>query len=189
MNLLDVAPVQRHRLTVEEYHRMGETGVLGPDARVELIEGEVLDMAPTGSKHYSLVARLHRLPSAAVGDGAFVASQSPLHLDRHNEPEPDLALSRPRADFYADALPTARDALLVIEVSDPTLAYDLRTKAALYARHGVPEYWVFDLPARTLRFFRAASGDRYTDITATETPGRIALPGLPVLDADFAGLL
>lgn len=189
MNLLDAAPVQRHRLTVDDYHRMGEAGVLGPDARVELIEGEVLDMAPMGSQHFWMLSRLNRLLVPAVADRAIVVSQAPIRLDAHNEPEPDFAILRMRSAGHAGALPTARDTLLVIEVSDTTLAYDLRTKSTLYARHGVPEYWVFDLPARTLRFFRAPSGDRYTDITATETPGRIALPGLPDLEVDFAGLM
>lgn len=90
-----------------------------------------------------------------------------------------------RDDFYATVHPTGHDAYLVIEIADSTLAYDLRVKAPLYARHGVPECWVFDLPAKTLRFYRQPVGDAYTDITSTETPGRLALPGLAGIEIDL----
>ena len=189
MELLEEAPVQRHRLSVDDYHRMGEVGVLTRDSRVELIEGEVLDTPAMGTRHHSMVSRLTRMLVQAAGEKALITAQLSMRLDRYNEPEPDLAVLLPRDDFYANALPTGRDALLVIEVSDSTVAYDLRTKAPLYARHGVPEYWVFDLPARTLRFFRQPVGDRYTDITATETPGRIAIPGLSGAEIDLTGAL
>lgn len=186
MELLDVVPLQRHRLSVEAYHRMAETGVLPRNARVELIEGEVLDMATVGTRHYAMVSRLTRLIVQAVGNRAVVAPQLPIVLDNFSEPETDLAVLLPRDDFYASKLPTGRDALLVIEVADSSIDYDLRVKAPLYARHGVPEYWVVDLNARALRFFRACDGERYTDITATETPRRLALPGVEI---DLGGAL
>ena len=145
MDELEEPRVARHKLTVEEYYRMAEVGVLAHDARVELIEGEVIDMAPIGSKHYSAVARLHRMLQLAWADKAMVVAQSPLRLSKRSEPEPDIVVLKPRDDFYASALPTGPDSLLVVEVSDTTLAYDVRIKAPLYARHGVPEYWVFDL--------------------------------------------
>jgi Uma2 family endonuclease len=156
---------------------------------VELIEGEVIDMAPTGSRHWSVVSRLSRILMLAVGERAIVATQSALRLGPRNEPQPDLAVLKPRDDFYAGALPAAADTLLVIEVADSTAAYDRQVKAPLYARHGVPELWIVDLDAGQLRFLRRPDGERYTDITATETPGLTALPGLGDVRVDLAGLL
>jgi Uma2 family endonuclease len=189
MGALDSPVVQRHRLSVEEYHRMAESGVLAPDARVELIDGEVMDMAPIGSRHASVVKRLNALLVQAVGARAVVSVQDPIRLGLRSEPQPDLALLAPRADFYAGALPGAADTLLVIEVADSTSAYDRQIKAPLYARHGVPELWIVDLDASLMRFFRAPQGERYTDITASETPGPTAVGRLPGVSIDLAGIL
>ncbi len=190
MGLIDQPGLlQRHRLTVAEYHRMGEVGVLAPDARVELIDGEVVDMAPMKSRHASVVGRLNAMLSRAAGDAALVWCQLPLHLDSGSEPEPDLMLLRPRADFYAAAHPEAADVLLLIEVSEGSARYDREVKIPLYARHGVAEAWVVDLDARLVRFFRAPSAGAYTDITASETPGRLAPQALPGLVVDLATLL
>lgn len=181
--------LQRHRLTVDEYYRMAEAGVLAPDARVELIEGEVIDMAPMKSEHAwaitQLAARLHD----AVRGRAFVFCQTPLTLGPDSEPEPDLMLVRVRPEGYGARHPTAADVLLLIEVADSSLEYDRRVKIPLYARHGVPEAWIVDLENRQVRFFRRPAGDAYTDITATETPG-VTAPGLlPGLTLDLSGLL
>jgi Uma2 family endonuclease len=164
------AVLQRHRLTVDEYHRMGQAGVLAPDARVELIEGEVIDKAPIGSRHASAVKKLNALLSAAAGKSAIVAVQDPLRLSDASEPEPDLMLLRPRADFYAHAHPGPADVLLLIEVSDTTVAYDRGIKLDLYAKHRITEVWIVDLDNNVVRFFRNGDGTAYTDITASETP-------------------
>ena len=115
--------------------------------------------------------------------------QLAIRLDRMTELKPDLAVCKPRDDFYAAALPTGADALLVIEIADTTLDYDVRVKSPLYARHGVPEYWIFDLPARALRRFRKPRSDKYTDVSAFETPDIFALPGLQGTRVDLAGVL
>lgn len=112
--------LSRHRLTVDEYYRMAETGVLTADARVELIEGEIVDMAPMKSLRASVVSKLVALLTKAAADRALVWCQLPLRLSDRSEPEPDLMLLSPRADFYAEAHPTAADVLLLIEVSDTT---------------------------------------------------------------------
>jgi Uma2 family endonuclease len=169
--------VRRHRLTVEQYHRMGEAGVFEPEARVELIEGEVIDMAPIGSRHWSMVSRLTRMLVAATGDRAVVSVQQSLRLSRNTEPEPDIALLKPRADFYASALPTGADALLVIEVADTTLQFDLQTKARLYATHGVPHYWVIDVAAARVHLHSAPQGERFTAVQVLEQPAALPLPG------------
>ena len=178
----------RHRLTVAQYHRMGEAGVLAPDARVELIEGEVVDMAPMRSRHASVVGRLTRALGRVVGDEALVWCQLPLRLSDASEPEPDLMLLRPREDFYASAHPTAADVLLLVEVSESSARYDREVKVPLHAHHGVTEVWVVDLDAGVMRFFSQPEGGRYTCITSSETPGPTAPLALPGLVVDLAAL-
>jgi Uma2 family endonuclease len=190
MGALENAPLlKRHQLTVDDYGRMGDAGVFAPDARVELIDGEVIDMAPIGTRHAAAVARLARLLQRAVGDQAIVWPQNPLRLGDRSEPEPDLLLLLPRADFYASAHPVAGDVLLLIEVADSSVRYDREIKLPLYARHGITEVWLVDLEAGMLRFFRGPQGERYTDITATETPGLTPVAALPGVGVDLEGLL
>lgn len=183
------AVLQRHRLTVDEYYRMGQAGVFAPDARVELIEGEVIDMAPIGTRHASAVKKLNALFSAAAQGRAIVAVQDPLRLSDASEPEPDLMLLRPRADFYAQAHPGPADVLLLIEVSDSTAAYDRSVKLDLYARHRIAEVWIVDLDNNVVRFFRHGDGQAYTDITASETPRATPVAALPGMTIDLTGLL
>lgn len=179
---------RRHRITVHEYHRMAEVGLLAPDARVELIEGEIIDMAPIGNPHRAAVMMLDELLHQAVGKHGIVSCQSSIRLGRHSEPEPDLAVLRSRADYYRSAPPTASDTLLVIEVSDTTWRYDRHTKVPFYARHGIPEVWLVSLTDSTVHFFRGLSGERYTDESGTATPGVTALPGVPDAKIDLSSL-
>lgn len=188
MNLTETW-LPRHRLTVEEYHRMGEAGVLAPDARVELIEGEVIDMAPIGSRHASAVNRLARVFFAAVGDRAIVQVQGPVRLSDRSEPEPDFALLRPRPDYYRDALPNPADVLLLIEVADSTQRYDRTVKAPLYARHGIPELWVIDLENALVHFYRRPEGDAYADVSATDRPGPTPIAALASITIDLSNVL
>jgi Uma2 family endonuclease len=174
---------------VEEYHRMAETGVLAPDARVELIEGEVLDMAPIGTRHAGVVKRLNALLSTALAGRAIVSVQDPIRLGHRSEPQPDLALLKPRDDFYARSLPTPADTLLVIEVADTTGAYDRQVKLPLYARHGVPELWIVDLEMSVLRVCRKPNGDNYGDIATSAEPGMTAIAELPGIAIDLTGIL
>ena len=180
--------LRRHRLTVDEYYRMSELGVLPREARTELIEGEIIDMNSIGTRHASMVMRLNRLLQAAVGDLALVNVQNPVRLSNFDEPEPDLIVLRPRSDFYAEAHPTAADVLLIIEVADSSLEYDRRIKAPLYAQHGVVEFWLVDLEHREVRFFRQPQGQAYADITASESPGRVPLLAVPQVSIDLSGL-
>ncbi len=146
-------PVRR-RLSVDDYYRMAEVGILDRGARVELIDGEIIDMSPIGVVHAALVNVLVRYLSQHFGDSTFVSSQNPLQLDHENEVEPDLTLLRPRSDCYCTAHPTAADTLLVIEVADTSLAYDLDVKVPLYARFGVPEVRVIEAATRRTQLFR-----------------------------------
>ena len=160
-------PPRRHRLSVDDYHRMGEAGLFGPGERVELIDGEIIDMAPIGSSHSGIVNRLTRLFVAAIGERAIVSVRNPIVLPEHSEPEPDIAVLRPREDFYADATARAGDVLLAIEVADATLAYDRDVKLPLYARHGVPETWSIDVGGARVTRHDAPRDGRYG---RTETP-------------------
>ena len=142
-----IGPV-RHRWTVSEFQRMGETRFLDPKARLELIDGELFEMAPIGSFHAGTVGILTRLLVRRVADAAIVHVQSPIVLGDHSEPQPDLMLLRPDPDDYLSDHPHPRDVLLLIEVSDSTVQFDRKTKAPLYARHGVPEVWLVVGPHR-----------------------------------------
>jgi Uma2 family endonuclease len=150
----------RHLISVDAFHRMGEAGILGPGDRVELIDGEIIDMSPIGVLHAALVDALVRHFGRQAGQAVVIRCQNPLRLDDLSEPEPDIAILRPRADFYTTSHPGPADVLLVIEVSDTSLAYDLGTKVPLYARHGIPEVWVIDAATRQTRVFRDPAGGR-----------------------------
>lgn len=189
MEVLDRPVVVRHRLTVDDYYKMADTGVLGPEAKVELINGEIIDMPPMGSRHGSRVMRLERLLHSAVRTQAMVRTQMPLRLNKFDEPEPDLALVKPRDDFYEGAHPSAPDTLLAIEVAETSARYDREIKVPLYAKHGVPEVWIVDLEAGLVRFYRQPVGERYTDITATETPGPTPVAALPGITIDLTDVL
>ena len=134
-----------YRFTRAEYHRMVEAGILHEDSPVELIEGEILEMSPIGRRHKACVDRLTGIFAPLVQGLAIVRVQSSIVLDDRNEPEPDLVLLRYRGDYYADADETPSDVLLVVEVADSSEGYDRRTKAPLYARHGIPELWIADV--------------------------------------------
>jgi Uma2 family endonuclease len=152
----------RHRLDVGAYYKMAEAGILAPNDRVELIDGEIFDMVPIGSAHTGKTNRLNWLFARAAADGhVLVSVQSPLRLDVHNEPEPDLLLLKPRADHYQSRHPNAADVLLLVEVSETSLAYDRGTKLALYARFGVPEVWIVDLIGAAVEVYREPAGDAY----------------------------
>lgn len=169
--------VERKLFTVSEYEQMIRAGVLAEDARLELIEGELITMSPIGAAHAGFVKRLNRLLSARVGTQAIVAVQDPIRLE-HSEPQPDLALLRPRQDDYINSLPEAGDVLLIIEVADTSVEYDRSVKLPLYARAGVPEAWLLDLNRRVIEVHRQPSEAGY-DEKRTLGPGEhIAVPGI-----------
>ena len=154
MATVPFAAPSRHLISVDAFHQMGEVGILGPTDRVELIDGEIIDMSPIGVLHAAIVDVLARHFGRRAGESVFIRCQNPLRLDDISEPEPDIVILRPRADLYTTAHPGPADALLVIEVADTSLAYDLGTKVPLYARHGIPEVWVIDAATRRTRVFR-----------------------------------
>lgn len=181
--------ILRHRLTVDEYLRMGEAGVLDADAQVELIDGDVVDMAPMRSRHASVVGRLNAVLARAVGDRALVWCQLPLVLGDRSAPEPDLMLLAPRADYYRQAHPVAADVRLLIEVSDTTSDYDRRVKLPLYARHGVVEVWIIDLDHGLVHRCRKPQADAYADIETGAEPWSMVPAALPGVSIDLTGVL
>lgn len=150
-----------HRFTVDDFHRLGDLGFFGEDDRIELIEGRLIDMAPIGSEHASLVAYLNALLVRAIGDRAILYPQNPLQLGDDCECYPDLTLLRPRADRYAGRNPTAADVFLVVEIAKSSLRHDRDTKMPLYARHGIPEAWLFDLDGRRITVYREPEPEGY----------------------------
>jgi Uma2 family endonuclease len=131
--------VPRRLFTVEEYHRMAEAGILGEDERVELIEGEIIQMAPIGPQHAGSVININRLFVTRLGDRAVVSPQNPVVIRPRSEPQPDLVLLRPRAVSYSRGLPASQDVLLVVEVADTTVRFDRLVKARLYAPTSSPD--------------------------------------------------
>jgi Uma2 family endonuclease len=176
----------RRRFTVHEYHRMAEVGILAEDDRVELIDGEIVEMSPIGSRHVSKVARLNHRFVQRFGDVAVVIVQSPVRLSEHNEPETDLALLKPRADYYDAALPTPEDVFLLVEVADTSLEYDRRKKLPLYARHGIPEVWLVDVTTDTILVSRDPTPSGYRTAWTVGRGDRIAPLAFP--ERELAGV-
>ena len=185
MELVLPPPITRHRINAEQFHKMAEVGMFVPGERVELIEGEIIDMAPIGSFHCGNVGWLTQIFAETLHGKAIVWVQNAVRLAADVEVYPDLALLKPRSDFYRNAHAGPDDVMLVVEVADSSAAFDRSVKAELYARHGIAEYWIVDIPARSIRFHRAPQDGRYTDITATETPGPTVVPGLTDVSVDL----
>lgn len=165
----------RHRFTIEEYHQMVTAGVFPEDDRLELIEGEIVDMAAVGGPHIRTINGLNKLFARGLED-VIVQVQCPIYLDEHSEPVPDLALLRPETDTYP-AWPS--DVLLVIEVSDTTLRYDRGVKARLYARAGISEYWVVALSRRAVLVHRDPSPEGYRTVFTVQGDQPIAALAFP----------
>ena len=169
--------ITRRRFTVHEYHRMAEAGILHEDDRVELIDGELVEMAAIGTRHFACVNRLNHLLTGNVGEDVIVSVQNPVRLDEYAEPQPDVALIRARD--YRESLPTPADVLLLIEVADTTLAYDRGPKLALYARAGISEFCIVDLKDGKIEHHTVPTGDvyRHVELAGARRSSPSASPG------------
>lgn len=165
---------------------MADAGILGVDDRVELIEGEVVEMNPIGSHHASSVDRLNRSFSKQTADRAIIRVQNPVRLSDLSEPQPDLALLKPRDDFYASSHPTAADVLLLVEVADSSLAFDSGVKLALYAAAGIPEVWIINLSAALVESHRSPQSGRFSEHDSHVKGDQISPAALPDLSLDVA---
>ena len=172
------------RFSVSDYHRMGEAGIFTEDDRVELIEGEVVDMSPIGSRHAACVDKLAGLIRDRTSNhGVIIRVQNPIHLSEFSEPQPDISILRARDDFYAAAHPRPDDALLVIEVADASMMYDRNIKIPLYARSGITEVWLVDLVRNVVEVYSSPTTSGYGNqqqFHRGETAASIALPELTI---------
>jgi Uma2 family endonuclease len=182
--------VARRKITVHDYHEMGKAGILHEDDRVELIEGELVAMAPIGSEHNGGVAWLNRALIRAIGDRGIVLVQGSIRLDDQTEPQPDFSILRPRADFYRHAHATPADVLFLVEIADSSLRYDRSIKRPLYARAGIPEYWIVDLVAGEVEVCRQPGKSDYADVKPAGRGAVIEpalLPGVAISVSDLLG--
>ena len=154
------ATVKRHRFTVREYHTMVEAGLLSEDDRVELVDGEIVEMTPIGTRHLACVVALNHLLVDAADGRYFVSVQNPIILNEDNEPQPDLSLLKTRPEPTGE-LPGPQDVLLVIEVSDTTLGYDRGVKLPRYVHNGIPEVWIVDLQSQLVEIYSEPSSEGY----------------------------
>ena len=178
-----------HRFTVADYYRMLEAGILAEDDRVELLGGQVVDMSPMGPPHAAAAEQARDVLQAALGARAQARDSRPVGLGEYDEPLPDLAVVRPRADRYATAHPTAAEIFWLVEVADSSLARDRWTKPAIYAAAGVREVWVVNLPERVLEVYRAPGLPGYEDRQTHQRGAGVAPLAFPELRLAVADLL
>ena len=155
------ADITKKLFTVDEYYRMVDAGILREDDRVELIEGEIIEMSPIGQKHMACVDRANDIFTSSFKGRALVSVQNPLRLNSYNEPQPDIVVLKPRADYYASKPHTPEDTFLVLEVSDTTLRYDTNVKLPIYAAGGVSEVWIENLQEDLLLVSRDPAAKTY----------------------------
>lgn len=179
-------PVRRRPFTAEEYHRLGEVGILRREDRVELVDGDIVLMSPIGIRHASCVDRLLVLMQRCFGGRGILRVQGPVRLNPYSEPQPDLTVLKPRADFYSSAHPQGADILLAIEVADTSLRYDRDVKGRLYARTAVAEFWLIDLPNERVEIFREPRAEGYASSRVAKRGEQLPIAALPdaVLSVD-----
>lgn len=190
---LEIAAFPRpHRFTLEEYHRIAEAGLFH-GKRVELLEGNIIDMAPQGSDHYQTIERVADVLANVFGSGFWIRRQGPLRLNDASEPEPDISVVTGKMADYRDHPTTA---LLVVEVSESTLQFDRSEKAGFYARSGLADYWIVNLVEKQLEVYReptadsaVASGYKYRDVSIKKAAEFILALGDPQKKVSVADLL
>ena len=184
-----MALLSPHRFTVEDFHRMADTGVLAPDARVELLEGEIIDMEPIGPFHGGATKRLNGL-FATVSRGRWLVSvQDPLRLDRYSEPQPDIMLLRPDPDDYMGRHPTPADVFLLVEVAESSLDHDRAKKLPAYGKAGVPEVWIVDLQEKVVEIHRGPHFLGYEKRTLLRVGDAASPEAFPDVSIDITALL
>lgn len=189
MPLTATDPPRRHRLSTGDYYRMAEAGILRPDQRVELVDGEIIDVPPPGSRHAGTVDQLVEQLKDGIGDRAIIRSQNPVRMDDYSEPQPDVTLLRRRGDFYKSAHPRPEDILLIIEVAESSLSYDRDVKIPLYARHGVPEVWLIDLVGKRLVRCREPVEGEYRRQDEPGLEAALEIPGLGGVHVELGTVL
>lgn len=179
----------KHLTNLDEWRRLGEANIFPPDSRLELIEGEILEMAPIGFNHAGHVMRLINFFTPLLAGKAVVNAQNPLQLGDLSEPEPDFMLLKPNPDFYCSRHPNADDVLLLIEVADSSLEFDQKQKLRLYSLHGIPEYWLLNLIDNCLEVYRHPRGESYEQKTTLRAGDLISLLRLPNIAIKLSDIL
>ena len=170
------------RLNVSQYHKMSEVGIFSENDKVELINGEIIEMSPIGRRHAACVDRINRLFSNILGMKVIVRVQNPIILNNLSEPEPDIALLQPRADFYESGHPQPQDIFLLIEVADSSLEYDRDVKIPLYASSGITEVWLVDIYEQVIIVYRYPSENGYSDIQKLSRGEKMSIQALPEIN-------
>lgn len=175
--------------SADEYEAMIRAGVLRADDRCELLEGEIVEMSPLGSRHIACVNRLVMRLVPAVGSGAIVSAQNSIRLGDYSEPQPDVALLKARPDYYERSLPRAADVLLVIEVSDTTLAYDRGAKIPIYAANAIAEVWLIDLEADAIEVYSDPSAGSYRAVRHARRGDMLSSPAIAGVELHVTDIL
>ena len=171
---------ERHRVKLDEYHRMVEAGVFGADTRLELIDGEIVDrVSPIYPPHASATSNLTTLLTLRLGDRAFIRCQSPVTLPNDSEPQPDIAVVSPEENQYWNRHPEVREIHLAVEVADSSLAQDQRIKIPLYARAEISEVWLVDLGNEVVRVYREPIDGEYTSVRIAQRGDSISVAAFP----------
>jgi Uma2 family endonuclease len=179
----------QHRFSVKDYYRMAETGVLRPDARVELLDGRIIDMSPIGPFHGGVTKYLNEVFTAASRGRWRTSVQDPLHLDEHSEPQPDLMLLKPAADYYRQRHPVPGDVFLLVEISDTTLELDRAEKLPAYGGAGITEVWIVDLNHAAIEIYREPHFTGYASTTVLRAGDQAKPAAFPDVEVDVADLL
>ncbi|HHP7244942.1 MAG TPA: Uma2 family endonuclease [Elainellaceae cyanobacterium] len=176
-----MSSVSTKQFTLDEYHRLVELGFFHEDDRIELIHGDIIQMAAKGTAHEVCLTKLNRELVKLIDDQATLRCQSPIILPPDSEPEPDFSIVRDRSDDYLSQYPGASDVFVVIEIADSSLEYDQTVKLKLYAKHGIQHYWIFNLLEHVLEIYhdsyQSPQGDYGYRVKRTILPDEaIALP-------------
>jgi Uma2 family endonuclease len=175
-------------LTVTDYHRMIETGIIHEGEHVELISGQILNMAAKGTRHTVSTTELMGELPILLGRRVKIRCQDPITLPNHSEPEPDIVIARLREDNYVNSHPAPADIILVIEVADSTLNFDRNTKAPLYAAVGISEYWIVNLVENRLEIYTQPEDSIYTNTQIILPPRLVSIPQFPEITLDISAI-
>jgi Uma2 family endonuclease len=185
-----VAPIiTRKRFTTHEYEQIIAAGVIGEDDRVELLEGEIVEMSPIGPSHSSCVVRLTRLLYKLDMPDVLIRVQDPVHIGEYSKPQPDISIVQQRDDLYSQGHPEPEDILLLIEVAESSLTYDRQLKLPIYARAGIPEVWLVALLPQTVERFRAPAEGGYGEVTLFRRGETVSALNLPHLSLSVDSIL
>jgi Uma2 family endonuclease len=184
-----ITPVRKHLTNIHEWRKLGEANIFPPESRLELINGEIIEMAPIGPNHAGHLKRINSLLTILLAGKAIVSIQDPLQLGDLSEPEPDFMLLKPNPDFYSSRHPVVDDVLLLVEVADSSLNFDQNQKLRLYAIHNIPEYWLLNLIDNCLEVYRKPKGEVFAEKTTLYRGDNITLSQLPKITIQISDIL